>query len=304
MKTASDQPGRPTSRQANEPRTQLRGALAILCGGAAFRAVQAPLGVACLVAGGAEVRASRAPNDRADPPVPAQLHLEQLGIAQPGDLPEEKHAGQGHERVAEHEQRDRDGDVAARQDELRPDAAGEQKDGRPSGQPARVAQAHVEPIDSGTAGQPLERREGRAEWAQRWPRVAGDDGDDRQADPDEDPEQHCRQRRDVADHESDRDRAVPPRESQHPEHRPRGAGEAGRHGPRPVRGSRACRACGACRDHEGGGHRRAGAGKVEPERDRKLERAADGMRRGRPRRRKDDEPCRQGCEADPRAHGR
>ena len=113
--------------QANEPRTQLGGALAILGGGTALRAVQAPFGVARLVAGGAEVRASRAPHDRADAPNQPSSTSNSSALRSHAIWPKRDHAGQGHERVAEHEHGHRDGDVAARQDQLRPDADGEQR---------------------------------------------------------------------------------------------------------------------------------------------------------------------------------
>ncbi len=263
--------------EADDPGTQDRVALAVLRCCRALRAVDAALGTAYLAAAFAQRGTDGSAADRADVSEPCQLHLEQLGIAQPGDLAEGDHASQRQHRVRREEQPDGERRVAGGEDQLGPHAGGEERHGRPARQSRRVGDAQVDAACPEALRQPFDSGEGRPERAERRPGVADEGGDDREADPDADPEQHTRQRRDVADHEGDDDRAVPPRQPDDAQDRARGSGQRIGHRMRRVRPAA------RSRDERGDDERRPDGNRrteqVQPQGHRKLEGAADGVRR-------------------------
>ena len=281
MKLTSDQPGRPTSRQPDDPRPQLGPALGVFRRGRALRAVEASLGIAGLLAAGAQGGGARPTGERADTSEPAELDLEQLRVAQPCDRPKGEQAAHREQRVSDHERGHRAGDGAAGQDQLGPQSRPQQRDGRPPRQAARVMEAEIERIATEACRDPLQRRVRRPERAERRPRVPEQDGSDRQAHPDPDPEQHGGQRRDVTHENPGGDRAVPPGETERAEADARRRRQLVRQRARRVSGAGAVDiARGERDDDERCGHGRARAGEIEPQRHRQLERAADCMRGG------------------------
>ena len=227
-------------------------------------------------------------------------------MAQPGDLSEQRHAGQGEDRVAEQQPGDHARRRSAGQDELGPDPGRQQYHGGPSGQAGRITDAHVELLEADALREPLDLGERGPKRAERWPRVAEQHRDDWEADPGADPEEDRRERRDIADHEADHDRAVPPHQADRPQHHAHHAAQA--HGydegrvPRLDRSSRDQR-----RHHERGRHRGRRSQQVQVERDGQLEGAADGMPKGWTGCEQGRGPCDRGERdraAEPRRHAR
>ncbi len=166
MKATSDQPARPTSVRPTIHGRRLGPALVVVGGHRALRTVDAPLGIAALLAPGAHAAVPRAAPEWPKATEPAELDLEELRVLQPRDGSEGEHAGQGEEGVADHEDRHRAGDIATGEDQLCPDAGRQEHDRGPAGEAVGVAEAEVQPVGAGAPRDPRQpgvRRPERAE---------------------------------------------------------------------------------------------------------------------------------------------